>query len=177
MPLLEPFVECFVDQAGTSGAVDSLCAADDGLACSDEGWVAHVDLTGPQVRIVVMDAETGKCHQDPAQAAVEGARREGGDGEGFDMLVEGGVVVLETLVVAQVPWPCPVVDGGDQAGVQTSHTTGSLDILGGRFGLPSNEHQAKAADIHTDGDHVAGEQYIDWGALTLAATPPCWLLG
>ncbi len=102
-----------------------------------------------------------------AQAAIHGARREGRDREGFDLLVEGGVIMFKTLVMAEIARARPVVDGADDARKGATNTAGSLDILGCGLGLAGDHHQAQAADIDPHGNHIGGQNDIVWALLTL----------
>lgn len=95
------------------------------------------------------------------------ARGEGRGGEGFDVLAEGRMVVLEALVVREIPRPRSVEHGADEAGGASADAAGRPDVFGGCFRLARDDHRAEAGHVHADGDHVRREQHVERDMLAL----------
>ena len=115
----------------------------------------------PVVRVELGAAQTDQRHQQPGQPTLQVPRRERRHRQGFDVLVERGVVMLEGLVVGQVPRPGPVEDRADQPGLGTPDTAGRLDVFRRGLRLAANDHQAQPPHVHADRDHVRGQQHVD----------------
>ena len=101
--------------------------------------------------------------ENTGEALVEGTLRERRDRERFDVAVEGGVIVIERLVVRQIPRPSPVVQRDHQARTFriASDPGRGLDVLGGGLGLADDDHRTEARHVNADGDHVGRQQQVD----------------
>ena len=146
----------------------------------DVGVVA-VDPAGLLVGVELGPLQPHARDQQGRQAPAQRPRGERRDGQGLDVVVERGVVVLEPLVVRQVAGPGPVVDGEDQARKLPADPAGRLDVLGRRLGLTGDDHQAEPLHVHADRDHVGRQQHVE-GPLghvlevpLLAPSPSAWL--
>ena len=176
-PLVEAALEHAADlRAGLLAAVDLLGPAHDGLdGVLDEGVVA-VEILRARVLVVLVVGEAHEGDEQGGEAPVERAGGEGRDGEGLDVLVEGGVVVLEALVVGEVAGPGPVEDGADEAGRAAADPARGLDVLGGGLGLAGDDHEPEAADVHAHGDHVGREEHVERDGPVLALARSAQLL-
>ena len=94
----------------------------------------------------------------PASPRCKRPRRERRHRQRLDVLVEGGVVMLERLVVRQVTGPGPIEDRADQARrVRVPpDPAGGLDVLGGRLRLAGDDHQAQPPHVHAHRDPLMG---------------------
>ena len=69
--------------------------------------------------------------------------------------------MLESFVVGQVSWPCPIEDRADEARMFTTDTTRGLDVFRRCFRLAEDDHETETDDIETDGDHVRGNRDVN----------------
>ena len=120
-----------------------------------------VDVLGLRVVVEVLAGEPDQRDQHCGKPAVQGPHGERRDRQGLDVFVEGCVVVLEPLVVRQVPGPRPVVDRDDQTRLAPTDTARCLDVLGRVLGLARDHHQAEPLNVHTYGQHVGGQQHVN----------------
>src|SRR5260221_3532493 len=74
------------------------------------------------VRVELESRLAHQRHQKRRQATAGSPRRKWRDRQGFDVLVERGVVMLEGFVVRQVPWPGPIENHADKARMLTTDT-------------------------------------------------------
>ena len=105
--------------------------------------------------------------QHTGQAPVDRPVGERGHRQRLDVPVEGGVEVLEGLVVRQVARPGPVEHREDQARRAPPDAAGRLDVLGGGLRLAGDDHEAEPGHVHPDRDHVGGQQHVDGPPLAL----------
>ena len=161
-PRVEPTVKLILDTPGQLGIGSDLARprSDRRNRLRDERACA-VEALRSGVRVHLQPLLTDQRHEQGAQATVERARRERGDRERLDVLVEARVVVLEALVVREVARARPVVDRADDAGRCATDTARRLDVLGRRLRLAGDDHQAEPPDVDADGDHVRREQDVD----------------
>ncbi len=120
----------------------------------------------------VVDAAAQQRHEDAGGASIECPGGERCDRLGFDVPVEGVVVVLELLPVGEVSRPGPVRQREDHARglvVVATDPGRRLDVLGGGLGLTDDDHHPEAGDVDADGDHVGGQHKVD--AMVLEPEP------
>src|SRR5207253_10076405 len=101
--------------------------------------------------------------QYPGEPTVEGSFAERGSGQPLDAAPEGRVLITEVLVVGQVAWPVPLVDGHHQArpGDGPADPGAGLNVFGHVLRLASDHHQPQALHVDADLQHRCGEEYID----------------
>jgi len=135
--------------------------------------VAPLDATRSVVGVELQSGLPDARHEQGRQASADRPGRERRDREGLDVLVEGGVVVLEGLVVRQVPRPGPVVDRAHDAWSRplTTDPAGGLDVLARSLRLSGDDHQAQPLDVDAHRHHVRRQEHV-YGAAGQVLGPP-----
>jgi hypothetical protein len=88
-----------------------------------------------KVRVILVIEQSQPTDHGSGEATVERSGRKRSDGLGFDVLVEGRVIVLESLEMAKVTGPGPSEHGADKSWEGTSDTAGRLDVFGSALRL------------------------------------------
>ena len=116
-PLVEPVVQLGF-QSRKEGLVpaavaDLLGSTEDRLDSLLDVGVVPIDLAGLLVGVELDASQPHAGDQKSRESPAERPRGERSDGQGLDVIVERGVVVLEPLVMGEISGPGPVVDRED----------------------------------------------------------------
>ncbi len=82
------------------------------------------------------------------------------------MLVERGMIVLERFVMREITWSGPCQNRAYQPGKHTPDTAGRLNVFRRILWLTVNGHDAQSIHVHTNRQHIRGEDDIHGSCLS-----------